>query len=59
MPQVKVDVEFMFDVKGPIKGFVESIREQIRSDCNEYYQAAHDSKAQMVSVEIKKIHPPS
>ena len=44
-------VKFEFEVQGPMAEAEQSIREQISSDTNEYYQA-DDERAQLVRWEI-------
>ncbi|KKN44940.1 hypothetical protein LCGC14_0688180 [marine sediment metagenome] len=54
MPKMKVPVEFVFEVSGPIPAAQQRIREQINTDMNDYHQFPH-SNAELISIEIKEM----
>lgn len=52
--ELKVDVQFVFEVKGKKKEIIDSIERQILSDMNEYWQNDDDT-AQMKEIQLKEI----
>lgn len=53
MTKITARVEFEFDIEGDPKEAQQSIREQIGSDTNEYYQNT-DPRAQLLSWAITR-----
>jgi len=53
MPVIVMPVEFRFKIKGNLKKALQSIKEQINNDINEYQQFLHPN-AEFLSLEFKE-----